>query len=90
MEHFTGPRGEIDAFGNGENTQAHRINLAMSTTPQTLKQISSQSKINNLDRIRQHMGSLVARGFAKQHDQTWTLTESSSLKFKEKKFQFST
>lgn len=90
MEHFSGPRGDIDAFGNGENTQAHRINLVMSTSPQTIKHISSQCKINNLDRIRNHMRWLVERGFALQNDTSWALTESAALKFNEKKFPFTT
>jgi len=81
MEHFTGTRGEIDAFGNGENTQAHRINQAMNTTPQSLKQMSIKSNINNLDRIRSHMRFLVDSGFAEQHDSGWALTESAALKF---------
>ena len=37
MEHFTGERVEIDAFGNGENTQAHCIIQVISKTTQTLK-----------------------------------------------------
>ena len=81
MEHFTGERGEIDAFGNGENTQAHRINQAMSKTPQSLKQLSIKSKVTNLERIRQHMRFLVDRGFAEQHDSEWALTESAYFKF---------
>lgn len=90
MEHFSGPRGEIDAFGNGENTQAHRINLVMTTTPQTLKNISAQCKLTDLARIRRHMDWLIERGFAQQHDQSWALTESAAIKFNEKKFPFTT
>ena len=81
MEHFTGHRGEIDAFGNGENTQAHRINKEMNKTPQSLKQLSIKSSINNLDRIRNHMRFLVDRGFAEQHDSGWALTQSAALKY---------
>ncbi|MDP3029272.1 MAG: DNA-3-methyladenine glycosylase I [Deltaproteobacteria bacterium] len=86
MEHFTGPRGEVDAFGNGTNTQAHQINLAMSTTPQTIDQISAKSTICNLDRIKQHMRYLIKLGFAVQCDSKWSLTESASLKYKGSKF----
>ncbi|WP_159453534.1 DNA-3-methyladenine glycosylase I [Geoanaerobacter pelophilus] len=82
MEHFTGPRGEIDAFGNGTNTQAHQINLAMSTAPQTIDQISVKSSICNLNRIRQHMRYLINLGFAIQCDSKWALTESASFKYK--------
>ena len=81
MEHFTGERGEIDAFGNGENTQAHRINRVMSKTPQSLKQLSIKSQINNLNRIRQHMRFLVVRGFAEKPDSEWALTESAYFRF---------
>ena len=84
MEHFTGPRGDVDAFGNGDNTQAHRINVAMSTTPQTIKQISAKCKVNNLDRIRNHMKWLVDRGYVTQQEQSWALTDSAAIKFNEK------
>ena len=81
MEHFTGERVEIDAFGNGANTQAHCINQVMSKTPQSLKQLSIKSQINNLNRIRQHMRFLVVRGFAEKHDSEWALTESAYFRF---------
>ena len=86
MDHFTGPRGEPDAFGNGENTQAHRINLVMSTTPQTLQQLSSQCGLGNIKRIRQHMGSLTELGFAQRHGPRWALTESAARTFCGKNF----
>lgn len=88
MKHFTGPRGDVDPFGNGENTQAHRINVAMSTAPQTIKQISAKCKVTNTDRIRNHMKWLVVRGYATQQEQTWALTDSAAIKFNEKKFPF--
>jgi len=89
MEHFTGPRGDHDAFGNGTNTQAHRINKAMTTTPQTLKQISEKSNVENLDRIRHHMRWLAERGFAGQNEASWALTEKAFCKFQEKRFPLS-
>jgi len=81
MDHFTGPRGEPDAFGNGKNTQAHRINLVMSTNPQTLDQISSKCGLSNTKRIRQHMGFLIERGFCYQEGDTWALTEGAAANF---------
>lgn len=81
MDHFTGPRGEPDAFGNGANTQAHRINLVMSTTPQTLRQISSRCGLSNIDRIRQHMRFLIEHGFAQQDGDRWVLTEDAAVNF---------
>jgi hypothetical protein len=81
MEHFTGPLGEIDAFGNGENTQAHRINLVMTTKPQTLQQTSLKCGLPNVDRIRAHMGYLTERGFCNKEGQTWVLTEGTAATF---------
>ncbi|MEI8356247.1 MAG: hypothetical protein WCG31_09195 [Deltaproteobacteria bacterium] len=79
MDYFSGERGEADAFGNGINTQAHRINSAMSTTPQTLQEISRKCNIGNHSRIRNHMRWLVERKFAKQLGDRWALTENGSL-----------
>lgn len=81
MKHFTGPRGEPDAFGNGINTQAHRINLVMSTAPQTLRQISSRCGLSNIDRIRQHMRFLTEHGFCYQDGDRWVLTEDAAVNF---------
>lgn len=81
MEYFTGERVEIDAFGNGENTQAHCIIQVISKTTQSLKQLSINSQIYNLNRIRQHMRFLVDRGFAEKHDSEWALTENAYFKF---------
>jgi hypothetical protein len=81
MKHFTGPRGEPDAFGNGKNTQAHRINLVMSTKPQTIQQISSKCGLPNIKRIRQHMRYLTDRGFCYQAGETWVLTEGAAATF---------
>jgi hypothetical protein len=81
MEHFTGPRGERDAFGNGKNTQAHRINLVMSTKPQTLHQISSRCGLPNIGRIRQHMRYLTEHRFCFQDGEAWGLTEDSAANF---------
>jgi hypothetical protein len=85
MDHFSGERGEADPFGNGENTQAHRINSVMSTTPQTIQEISRKCNIDNHSRIRNHMRWLVERKFAKQVGDRWELTENGSPIFISKK-----
>ena len=85
MKRFIGQRGELDPFGNGVNTQTHRINLVMSTTPQTLQQISSQCNGVNLAHIRNHIGTLIKRGFAEEHSTSkWALTESAAVIFRAK------
>jgi len=78
MNPFTGPRGGDDNFGNAMNSQAHRINMAMSTIGQTLKQISDQSGIENLNRIHGHMRWLLKRDFAERRDSGWALTTDAA------------
>lgn len=75
MKHFTGPRGGNDAFGYAMNSQAHRINVAMSTNPRSTREISALSQIEHLPRIRQHMISLVKRLLVERRDGGWALTE---------------
>jgi predicted transcriptional regulator len=81
MDYFTSPRGEPDAFGNGKNTQVHRINLVMSTKPKTLHQISSKCGLSNTKRILQHMRFLIDSGFCYQEGDTWALTDGAAVTF---------
>ena len=75
MKHFKGPRGGMDAFGSAINSQAHRLNLAMKTTPQTILQVSQRSNIENFPRIRNHMTWLVQGELAAKYDDGWALTQ---------------
>lgn len=77
MEHFTGPQGGKDPFGSVMNAETHRINMAMTTAPQSLQDISDATGIENLERIRQHMRWLIKHHFAEQFDQTWALNAHS-------------
>jgi len=36
MQQFRGPRGGDDPLGSAKNSQAHRINIAMTESPQTV------------------------------------------------------
>ncbi len=77
MKHFRGPRGGRDPFGSAKNAETHSINLAMSTDPQTLEEISARTGIANRERIRQHMRWLVEHGFASRTSTGWMLTEDA-------------
>jgi hypothetical protein len=57
------------------NSQAHRINIAMTDAPQTLQDVSARSAVGNIARVRQNMRWLVKKGFAAQHSgNRWALT----------------
>ncbi len=51
MKHFTGPRGGYDPLGSAMNSQAHRINIAMTAEPLTLQQVSARSKVPDIGKV---------------------------------------
>jgi hypothetical protein len=58
VNHFRGKKGPIDALGSGENTQSHRINLAMTSSFQTLEEIAEKANVR-VRRAEDHMRFLA-------------------------------
>lgn len=81
MEHFRGSRGEMDAFGNGSNTQAHKINQVLTTVPQTISHISSKSKVQDRQRVQRQLDDLVKKGYAIKDGNRYALTNTGPLSY---------
>jgi hypothetical protein len=75
MPCFTGPRGGIDPLGFVMNSQAHRINAALTDAPQTAEALMQKAGVARLAGVKEHLRRLVAKGYVVRNDGGWALTE---------------
>lgn len=74
MPHFSGPLGQMDPLRSGENTQAHRVNMVLNGTPQSVTQIETAVKEYGRKAILRHLSRLKNDGFAEKIGDDWQLT----------------